>query len=126
MDDLSAKLGELLNDPETVSKIGEMAKNLFPEQESQNEGNSPDMLKIMSLINRFKEFLTPHTTNTLQEQCHKTRNGAKDKRVGDYFFNNALDIDTSSIAVKQGQRYHRKQQGQHRADRIGGIGKEGI
>ena len=53
MDDLSAKLGQLLNDPDTVSKIGEMAKNLFPEQEVKDE-SSPDMLKIMSLINRFK------------------------------------------------------------------------
>jgi hypothetical protein len=79
VDDLSAKLGELLNDPETVSKIGEMAKNLFPEQESQNEGNSPDMLKIMSLINRFKNTgenenqrllmaLKPHLSNERQKK----------------------------------------------------------
>lgn len=79
MDDLSAKLGELLNDPETVSKIGEMAKNLFPEQESKNENSSPDMLKIMSLINRFKNTgenenqrlllaLKPHLSNERQKK----------------------------------------------------------
>ncbi len=54
MDDLSAALGELLNNPETVSKIGEMAKNLFPEQEVKSDESSADMLKIMSLINKFK------------------------------------------------------------------------
>lgn len=54
MDDLSAKLSEMLNDPDTVSKIGEMAKNLFPEQDVKNEDSAPDMMKIMSLINRFK------------------------------------------------------------------------
>lgn len=54
MDDLSVKLGELLNDPDTVSKIGEMAKNLFPEQEVKSDESSADMLKIMSLINKFK------------------------------------------------------------------------
>lgn len=54
MDDLSAKLSELLKDPDTVSYIGEMAKNLFPEQEESSAGASPDMIKIMSLINRFK------------------------------------------------------------------------
>ncbi len=54
MDDLSAKLGELLNDPDTVSKIGQMAKDLFNEQPEQSEMPSGDMLKIMSLINKFK------------------------------------------------------------------------
>ncbi len=54
MDDLSTALGELLNNPETVSKIGEMAKNLFPEQEVKSDESSVDMMKIMSLINKFK------------------------------------------------------------------------
>ena len=55
MDDLNSKLMDLLNDPETVSKIGEMAKNLFPEQQQEvEETSNPDMLKVMSLISRFK------------------------------------------------------------------------
>lgn len=56
MDDLSEKLGEILNDPESVAKIGEMAKSLFGEKNEApvKEAEQPDMMKIMSLINRFK------------------------------------------------------------------------
>lgn len=55
MDELSEKLGEILNDPDSVARIGEMAKSLFgePQQEKKEEGQ-PDMIKIMSIINRFK------------------------------------------------------------------------
>lgn len=56
MDELSEKLGEILSDPSSVARIGEMAKSLFGEQshENQQENEQPDMMKIMSLINKFK------------------------------------------------------------------------
>lgn len=57
MDELSEKLGEILNDPASVARIGEMAKSLFGEQEKEREiapQGQPDMMKIMSLINKFK------------------------------------------------------------------------
>lgn len=55
MDELSEKLGEILNDPSSVARIGEMAKSLFGEQSQESVPETqPDMMKIMSLINRFK------------------------------------------------------------------------
>lgn len=57
MDELSNKLGEILNDPESVARIGEMAKSLFGEQQQEkapSEQEKPDMMKIMSIINKFK------------------------------------------------------------------------
>lgn len=58
MDELSEKLSELLSDPGSVARMQEMAKNLFGEQQTQErerqEEGQPDMMKIMSLINRFK------------------------------------------------------------------------
>lgn len=55
MDELSEKLGELLSDPKSVAQMQEMAKSLFSsEQKEASPADTPDMMKIMSLINRFK------------------------------------------------------------------------
>lgn len=54
MDDLSEKLGEILKDPESIERIGEMAKSLFGEKSEKAEEPAPDMMKIMSLISKFK------------------------------------------------------------------------
>lgn len=64
MDDLSEKLAGLLNDPDTMNRVRQMAENILGENKSEAETNSVsnigDMLgveelgKIMSLIGQLK------------------------------------------------------------------------
>ena len=64
MDDLSEKLAGLLNDPDTMNRVRQMAENILGENKSEPQTNSisniGDMLggeelgKIMSLIGQLK------------------------------------------------------------------------
>ncbi len=75
MDDLSSKLAELLNDPDTMERVRSMAENLLGENNSPAPPASvpalPDMLpgeelgKIMSIIGRLKSESNDSRTQLL-------------------------------------------------------------
>lgn len=69
MDDLSEKLAELLNDPDSLSRVQEMAENILGTKDHKNDGPPPaadigsllgedidpvQLGKIMSIISRLK------------------------------------------------------------------------
>lgn len=79
MDELSEKLNEILSDPQSMNRIGEMAKSLFGEAAEEPKKEAPDIAKITSLINRFKNSgvsenqrlllaLKPHLSPTRQKK----------------------------------------------------------
>jgi hypothetical protein len=86
MDDLTEKLAEVLNDPESMARVMEMAESLLgnsssPQQQGENSGDiSGDELKtIISLISRLKgsgddtrtqllRALKPHLSEPKQEK----------------------------------------------------------
>ena len=86
MDDLSEKLAEVLNDPESMARVMEMAESLLgnssqPQQQGGNSGDmSGDELKtIMSIVSKLKSggddtrtqllrALKPHLSEPKQEK----------------------------------------------------------
>ena len=86
MDDINRKLEEILNDPDSMDKVRQMAQNLLGEDaaddaddKGDNPINSADIGKIMSIIgsletgandNRAKLLLAlkPHLTGKRQEK----------------------------------------------------------
>lgn len=75
MDDLSSKLAELLNDPDTMERVRNMAENLLGENNNQSAPPSvpalPDMTsgeelgKIMSIIGKLKNESNDSRTQLL-------------------------------------------------------------
>ncbi len=67
MDDINEKIMGILNNPESAAQLEEMAKNLFSAQKAQEAQESPpaDMMKIMSLMNRFKKGSNSQNENLL-------------------------------------------------------------
>lgn len=74
MDDLTAKLSELLNDPESMNRVKQMAESILGEN-SQNsssvstENESPigpnEMKMMMNLVGKFKSTANDSRTNLL-------------------------------------------------------------
>ena len=76
MDDLSSKLSELLNDPESMERMRKMAENLLGEQPKSEESANPntnfsdalgniDIGSLISIINRLKSSGQNPRTNLL-------------------------------------------------------------
>ncbi|MBE6750496.1 MAG: hypothetical protein E7560_04970 [Ruminococcaceae bacterium] len=76
MDDLSSKLSELLNDPESMERMRKMAENLLGEQPKSEENANPntnfsdafgniDIGSLISIINRLKNSRENPRTNLL-------------------------------------------------------------
>lgn len=86
MDDLSEKLGSILNDPDSMARIRQMAENILGESgenSAQNTNDSPfaaeDMGKLLSIIGKLKsqssdpraqllQALKPHLSDKRQEK----------------------------------------------------------
>ncbi len=93
MDDISERLAEILNDPDSLERVRAMAEDLLGEQKQQNENKSPDIgsvlsgggldpsqiAKIMSVMSRLKTnkddnrsrlllALKPHLSTPRQEK----------------------------------------------------------
>lgn len=70
MDELSQRLAEILNDPESMNRVREMAQGLFAGEEKsepQNPfGDAADIQQIMSLVSRFKNRGDDHRTKLLE------------------------------------------------------------
>lgn len=84
MDDISQKLAELLNDPESLNRMREMAENILGSENSaknntQNQAPAPDLTsafdesgfdpaqiaKIISVISRIKNTASDNRSNLL-------------------------------------------------------------
>ncbi len=50
MDDLSEKLAELLNDPDSLNRVREMAENILGDKPQKNECSSPPTADLGSLF----------------------------------------------------------------------------
>lgn len=72
MDELSSRLAEILNDPESMNRVREMAQGLFAGEEKnepppQNPfGNAADIQQIVSLVSRLKNQGDDHRTRLLE------------------------------------------------------------
>lgn len=71
MDELSSRLAEILNDPESMNRVREMAQGLFAGEEKseppQNPfGDAKDIQQIVSLVSRFKNQGDDHRTRLLE------------------------------------------------------------
>ena len=74
MDDLTAKLSELLNDPESMNRVKQMAENILGENSQKskpapNENENPlgatEMKMMMNLVSKFKSSGNDSRTNLL-------------------------------------------------------------
>lgn len=88
MDDLTAKLSELLNDPESMNRVKQMAENILGENsqksipnssENENPLGANEMKMMMNLVSKFKSSgndsrttlltaLKPHLSEPRQEK----------------------------------------------------------
>ena len=87
MDDLNSKLEDILNDPESMNKVRQMAQSLLGEETAKEEKsdnqsnsfNSADIGRIMNIIGRLEKSgndnrtklllaLKPHLTGKRQEK----------------------------------------------------------
>ncbi len=93
MDDISERLAEILNDPESLERVRAMAEGFLGEQKMQNENKAPDIgsvlsgggldpmqiTKIMSVMSHLKQSsddnrsrlllaLKPHLSTPRQEK----------------------------------------------------------
>ena len=69
MDDLGAKLGELLNHPEALERVKKMAEELFSGEESEDppqEESAPDIAGMMKLVSRCQSMGDNDRTRFLQ------------------------------------------------------------
>ena len=76
MDDLSAKLAELLNDPESMNRVRQMAENILGE--SGGEAPAPDPSADLSGIG---EMLGGGELNSIISVISKMKSASDDSRV---------------------------------------------
>lgn len=70
MDELQSRLAEILNDPESMNRVREMAQGLFS-GEQQNEppsalADANEMQQIIRLVSKFKNQGDDHRTRLLE------------------------------------------------------------
>lgn len=74
MDDLNQKLAQILNDPESMNRVKEMAESILSGNEQKNEqpksapGDMPDadeLIKIMSIVQKLNSNNDDKRTNLL-------------------------------------------------------------
>lgn len=72
MDELQSRLAEILNDPESMNRVREMAQGLFAGEEPKEEppqnplANAGEIQQIMSLVSKFKNHGEDHRTRLLE------------------------------------------------------------
>lgn len=73
MDDINLKLAQILNDPESMSRVREMAESILSQDSVKQEKNdspigavdSAELMKIMSLVGRLQNQGDDARTNLL-------------------------------------------------------------
>ncbi len=72
MDDLSEKLAELLNDPESMNKVLQMAENLLggnnesaPQNSGSDDSGGDELKAIMSIMSMLKSSVNDSRTQLL-------------------------------------------------------------
>jgi len=85
MDDLQSKLAGILNDPESMDRVRQMAENLFADNEGQSDNNQSDadeilsgeqlgmLMSIISKINGQQEDDRTHLLTALKPYLSKKR-----------------------------------------------------
>lgn len=95
MDDLQSKLAGILNDPESMEKVRQMAENIFSKEEktdnfsAENDflGNMPsgeDLQKIMSVVSMFnsqKDDKRTHLLHSLKPYLSDSRKEKADNAI---------------------------------------------
>ena len=93
MDDIKEKLSGILNDPDSLSQLSELAENLFSRENSSSEDNGPNtggfpdieqlgnIMSIMSKLNSSNDNDRTRLLNALKPYLSEKRQAKTDNAI---------------------------------------------